>query len=302
MKIGAIDIGTNSMRLLTTDLIDNKLTNRKKYVNTTRIGQGVNENGFITEEAMERNINALKEYHDKCLDYGCEKIYCMGTSALRDSKNRSEFIKRAKDEAGIDVNVVDGEIEAKLGFSGVTNGIDKEGDILVIDIGGGSTEFIFGNKEGIERNVSINIGALRLTEKYLSEGYSDSAFSDMREFINEQIKDIVSYLNEKEIECVCGIGGTITSLSAVNQNLEVYSMEKVHGSVITREEVQKMMDKFVSCSDEERKHINGLQPKRADIIAAGTEILICIMDNLSKKDVVVSEYDNLEGIAYSSIL
>ncbi|WP_414698170.1 Ppx/GppA family phosphatase [Peptacetobacter sp. AB845] len=302
MKIGAIDIGTNSMRLLTTDLIDNKLTNRKKYVNTTRIGQGVDENGFITEEAMERNINALKEYHDKCLDYGCEKIYCMGTSALRDSKNRSEFIKRAKDEAGIDVNVVDGEIEAKLGFSGVTNGIDKEGDILVIDIGGGSTEFIFGNKEGIERNVSINIGALRLTEKYLSEGYSDSAFSDMREFINEQIKDIVSYLNEKEIECVCGIGGTITSLSAVNQNLEVYSMEKVHGSVITREEVQKMMDKFVSCSDEERKHINGLQPKRADIIAAGTEILICIMDNLSKKEVVVSEYDNLEGIAYSSIL
>ena len=302
MKIGAIDIGTNSMRLLTTDLIDNKLTNRKKYVNTTRIGQGVDENGFITEEAIERNINALKEYHDKCLDYGCEKIYCMGTSALRDSKNRSEFIKRAKDEAGIDVNVVDGEIEAKLGFSGVTNGIDKEGDILVIDIGGGSTEFIFGNKEGIERNVSINIGALRLTEKYLSEGYSDSAFSDMREFINEQIKDIVSYLNEKEIECVCGIGGTITSLSAVNQNLEVYSMEKVHGSVITREEVQKMMDKFVSCSDEERKHINGLQPKRADIIAAGTEILICIMDNLSKKEVVVSEYDNLEGIAYSSIL
>lgn len=302
MKIGAIDIGTNSMRLLTTDLIDNKLTNRKKYVNTTRIGQGVDENGFITEEAMERNINALKEYHDKCLDYGCEKIYCMGTSALRDSKNRSEFIKRAKEESGIDVNVVDGEIEAKLGFSGVTNGIDKEGDILVIDIGGGSTEFIFGNKEGIERNVSINIGALRLTEKYLSEGYSDSAFSDMREFINEQIKDIVSYLNEKEIECVCGIGGTITSLSAVNQNLEVYSMEKVHGSVITREEVQKMMDKFVSCSDEERKHINGLQPKRADIIAAGTEILICIMDNLSKKEVVVSEYDNLEGIAYSSIL
>lgn len=302
MKIGAIDIGTNSMRLLTTDLIDNKLTNRKKYVNTTRIGQGVDENGFITEEAMERNINALKEYHDKCLDYGCEKIYCMGTSALRDSKNRSEFIKRSKDEAGIDVNVVDGEIEAKLGFSGVTNGIDKEGDILVIDIGGGSTEFIFGNKEGIERNVSINIGALRLTEKYLSEGYSDSAFSDMRKFINEQIKDIVSYLNEKEIECVCGIGGSITSLSAVNQNLEVYSMEKVHGSVITREEVQKMMDKFVSCSDEERKHINGLQPKRADIIAAGTEILICIMDNLSKKEVVVSEYDNLEGIAYSSIL
>ncbi len=98
MKIGAIDIGTNSMRLLTADLVDGKLNDRKKYVNTTRIGQGVDENGFITEEAMKRNINAIKEYHDICVEYGCEKIYCMGTSALRDSKNRSEFIKRAKDE------------------------------------------------------------------------------------------------------------------------------------------------------------------------------------------------------------
>lgn len=302
MKIGAIDIGTNSMRLLTTDLVDNKLVDRKKYVNTTRIGQGVDENGFITDEAMDRNIAALKEYHDKCEEYGCEKIYCMGTSALRDSKNRDEFIKRAKDEAGIDVNVVEGEIEARLGFSGVTNGIEKEGDILVIDIGGGSTEFIFGNRDGIKRNISINIGALRLTEKFLSKGYTDNAFSDMKEFIYEEIKEIVEYLREKEIECICGIGGTITSLSAVNQNLEVYSMDKVHGSKITREEVESMMNRFVECSDEDRKHINGLQPKRADIISAGTEILICIMDSLSKKEVVVSEYDNLEGMAYSTIL
>lgn len=302
MKIGAIDIGTNSMRLLTTDLVDNRLIDRKKYVNTTRIGQGVDENGFITDEAMDRNIAALKEYHDKCEEYGCEKIYCMGTSALRDSKNRDEFIKRAKDEAGIDVNVVEGEIEARLGFSGVTNGIEKEGDILVIDIGGGSTEFIFGNRDGIKRNISINIGALRLTEKFLSKGYTDKAFSDMKEFIYEEIKEIVEYLREKEIECICGIGGTITSLSAVNQNLEVYSMDKVHGSKITREEVESMMNRFVECSDEDRKHINGLQAKRADIISAGTEILICIMDSLSKKEVVVSEYDNLEGMAYSTIL
>lgn len=263
MKIGAIDIGTNSMRLLTADLVDGKLIDRKKYVNTTRIGQGVDENGFITREAMDRNINALKEYRDICVEYGCEKIYCMGTSALRDSKNRSEFIKRAYDEASIDVNVVDGEVEAKLGFSGVARGIDIEGDILVIDIGGGSTEFIFGNKDGIKKNVSINIGALRLTEKFLLNGYTEIAFSEMREFINNQISDIISYLKENEIGCVCGIGGTITSLSAVNQNLEVYSMEKVHGSKITKEEIYKMLDRFIKCSDDERKHINGLQPKKS---------------------------------------
>lgn len=148
----------------------------------------------------------------------------------------------------------------------------------------------------------FQIGALRLTEKFLSKGYTDKAFSDMKEFIYEEIKEIVEYLRDKEIECICGIGGTITSLSAVNQNLEVYSMDKVHGSKITREEVESMMNRFIECSDEDRKHINGLQPKRADIISAGTEILICIMDSLSKKEVVVSEYDNLEGMAYSTIL
>lgn len=298
MKIGVIDIGTNSMRLLTANLIDKKLTDRKKYVNTTRIGQGVDENGFITDEAMNRNIDALKEYHEKCVEYGCEKIYCIGTSALRDSKNKIEFIKRAESESNICVEVIDGDLEAKLGFLGVISSIEVEGNILVLDIGGGSTEFIFGNKDGIKKNISLNIGALRLTEKFLSNGYSEESLLNMKSFIKENIKDVVKYLRQEDISCICGIGGTITSLSAVNQDLKEYSMEKVHGSKIKIEEVRNMLNRFINCSDDERKHINGLQPKRADIITAGTEILVCIMEDISEEEIIVSEYDNLEGMIY----
>ena len=170
MKIGAIDIGTNSMRLLIADYNDNKIENRKKYINTTRIGQGVDQDGYITNEALERNLKALKEFSDKCNEEKCEKVYCMGTSALRDSKNGQDFINEAKKLTNIDVKIICGEEESNLGFMGVLEGTegDKKEDILVIDIGGGSTEFVVGNEEGIKFCKSENVGALRMTEKFIT--------------------------------------------------------------------------------------------------------------------------------------
>ena len=152
MKIGTIDIGTNSMRLLVADYKNNKIETRKKYVNTTRIGQGVDKDGYIIEEALERNLKALKEFSEICKKEECEEVYCMGTSALRDSKNGQEFVTRAKALTGIDVNIICGDEESNLGFMGVLQGTDgdKKEDILVLDIGGGSTEFIVGNEEGIK--------------------------------------------------------------------------------------------------------------------------------------------------------
>ena len=125
MKIGTIDIGTNSMRLLTAVYKDGKIIDRKKYVNTTRIGQGVDDKGYISKEAIDRNIQALKEFKAICDEEGCEYICCMGTSALRDSKNSDEFIKLAKKESGIDVEVITGERESNLGFLGVLEGVEK---------------------------------------------------------------------------------------------------------------------------------------------------------------------------------
>lgn len=297
MKIGAIDIGTNSMRLLVAEYIDGKLYNREKFVNTTRIGQGVDSEGYISEEAIERNIKALKEFSDIANEKGCEYIYCIGTSALRDSKNGNEFIDLAKVETNLDVDIISGEEESNLGFIGVLQGLDDTNNILVLDIGGGSTEFILGDESGIKYAKSENVGALRMTEKFLvTDPICENEFEDMSNFIEETISDTINILKEKNIRQIVGIGGTITSVSAINQELETYSMEKIHGSKVNEKELDNILQNLKKMTLNDKKNIKGLQPKRADIITAGVRILNIIMKKLEKENIIVSEYDNLEGL------
>ncbi|MBP3906972.1 MAG: Ppx/GppA family phosphatase [Peptostreptococcaceae bacterium] len=297
MKIGAIDIGTNSMRLLVAEYIDGKLYNREKFVNTTRIGQGVDSEGYISEEAIERNIKALKEFSDIANEKGCEYIYCIGTSALRDSKNGNEFIDLAKVETNLDVDIISGEEESNLGFIGVLQGLDDTNNILVLDIGGGSTEFILGDESGIKYAKSENVGALRMTEKFLAtDPICENEFEDMSNFIEETISDTINILREKNIRQIVGIGGTITSVSAINQELETYFMEKIHGSKVNEKELDNILQNLKKMTLNDKKNIKGLQPKRADIITAGVRILNIIMKKLEKENIIVSEYDNLEGL------
>ena len=297
MKIGTIDIGTNSMRLLIADYMDGNLVNRKKYVNTTRIGQGVDEQGYISEDAIERNIDALVEFSRICKKEECQKVYCMGTSALRDSKNKEAFINLAKEKADINVDIISGEKESHLGFMGVLEGLDEVEDILVVDIGGGSTEFIIGNEEGIRFSKSENVGALRMTEKFLNQDpINENEFKQMSDFIYDEIKTTLDCIKNDNVKKIVGIGGTITSLSAINQELEVYSMEKIHNSKITLSEIELILQKLKKMTLNDKKSLKGLQPKRADIITAGVEILHTIMKNLEIEEITVSEYDNLEGL------
>ena len=299
MKIGTIDIGTNSMRLLIADYKNNKIENRKKYINITRIGQGVDDKGYITEEALERNLNALKEFTDKCIEEKCEKVYCMGTSALRDSKNGQDFVNRAKELTNIDVKIICGEEESNLGFMGVLEGAggDKSNYILVLDIGGGSTEFIVGNEDGIKFCKSENVGALRMTEKFITtDPISDEEFNKMSDFIEETISSTLDKIKGMHVSKLVGIGGAITSLSAMNQQLEVYSMEKVHNSVVTKKDLEKILQNLKKMTLSDKKTIKGLQPKRADIITAGVKILHIVMEKLEIEKIMISEYDNLEGL------
>ena len=299
MKIGTIDIGTNSMRLLIADYKNNKIENRKKYINITRIGQGVDDKGYITEEALERNLNALKEFADKCIEEKCEKVYCMGTSALRDSKNGQDFVNRAKELTNIDVKIICGEEESNLGFMGVLEGAggDKSNYILVLDIGGGSTEFIVGNEDGIKFCKSENVGALRMTEKFITtDPISDEEFNKMSDFIEKTISSTLDKIKGMHVSKLVGIGGAITSLSAMNQQLEVYSMEKVHNSVVTKKDLEKILQNLKKMTLSDKKTIKGLQPKRADIITAGVKILHIVMENLEFEEIMISEYDNLEGL------
>ena len=302
MKIGNIDIGTNSMRLLIAEYKDGKIINRKKYVNTTRIGQGVDSQGYITDEAIERNINALIEFSKICKEEECKEIYCMGTSALRDSKNKELFIKLAKEKANINVDIISGEKESNLGFMGVLQGVENPEDILVIDIGGGSTEFIIGNKNGIRFAKSENVGALRMTEKFLKQDpINETEFKNMSDFIYEEIKDTLKYIEKDGVQKIVGIGGTITSLSAINQKMESYSMDKIHNSKVTLGEIELILQNLKKMTLNDKKNLKGLQPKRADIITAGVEILYTIMKNIEINEIIVSEYDNLEGLMCQNI-
>ena len=297
MKIGTIDIGTNSMRLLIADYNNGKIENRKKHVNTTRIGQGVDKEGYISEEALQRNINALEEFANICKVEECQAIYCMGTSALRDSKNGNIFVDRAKQKTNMNVEIISGNEESNLGFMGVLEGLDTDEQILVIDIGGGSTEFILGDREGIKFAKSENVGALRMTEKFLAKDPIDTnEFSSMSKFIYSEIKDTIDYIKSKQIKKLVGIGGTITSLSAMNQELEVYSMEKIHNSEVSIKNIKDILQNLKQMTLNDKKTLKGLQPKRADIITAGVEILNIIMENLEIEKIIVSEYDNLEGL------
>lgn len=299
MRVGTIDIGTNSMRLLIADYKDNKIENRNKYINTTRIGQGVDQDGYITKDAIERNLKALKVFYDKCKEEECDNVYCMGTSALRDSKNGHDFVDEAKKLTGIDVKVISGEEESNLGFRGVLEGTEgnKKDDILVIDIGGGSTEFIVGNEEGIKFCKSENVGALRMTEKFINtDPIIDKEFNDMTIFIERTISSTIDKLKTMNISKLVGIGGTITSLSAMNQQLDVYSMEKIHNSAVTKKDLEKILQNLKIMTLNDKKTLKGLQPKRADIITAGVKILHIVMEKLEFEKIMISEYDNLEGL------
>ena len=294
MKIGAIDIGTNSMRLLVADYVDGKFFDRQKFINTTRIGQDVDKEGFISEKAIERNVNALKDFVNLAKNEKCQDIFVIGTSALRDSKNKEEFLKKAE----VNVEIISGECEANLGFMGVCEGIEAERDILVIDIGGGSTEFIVGDKKsGIKYSRSENVGALRLKERFLKQDPIDpKEYAEFEDFVKKTIQDTIEDLKLFNIKMVVGIGGTITSLCAMNQSLEIYSMDKIHNSYLTFKEVQSLLERLKGLSLNEKQQFKGLQPKRADIITAGSGILHIIMKSLNAQKIIVSEFDNLEGL------
>lgn len=304
MRVGAIDIGTNSMRLLIADVDNDKLYNREKYVNVTRIGKGVDKNGMISEKAIERNIKSLDDYVKIAKSKNCSKIKVIGTSALRDSKNKEEFVKRAEKITGVRVDIIDGDMEAKLGFFGVKNLVDRDSYTLIVDIGGGSTEFTMCDKDkNIVFSKSEDIGVVRLTERCIkSDPPCEKELIYLDSEIIKSLENTISYLKTYQIAKIIGIGGTFTSISSMIQELEPYSMEKVHKFVITYKSLIKQYEKLKSKTLEEKQMIKGLQPQRADVILAGVSIIKTFLKMIDFDKVIVSEYDNLEGLIYSIMM
>ena len=298
---GVVDIGTNSCRLFMAEVEKNSegySIKRKLYkeLEITKLGEKVNDNGYLLDSAMNRTSKVLKSYSDKMISYGVtEKMVC-ATSATRDSSNRDEFIASVKNESGLEIKCITGDEEAKLSFKGAVD--DIEGDLLLIDIGGGSTEFIKGSGDNINFMKSFNIGAVRVTEKFFeNDNHSEENIRSAEQWIKNEIEEIKELISKKFL--LAGVAGTVTTNVTVLEKMAEYDAEKVHRYKLTMENIDENIKLYLSKNIEERKKIKGLPPKRAEVIIAGTFILKWIMEILGRDEILVSENDILEGMMES---
>lgn len=285
-----IDIGTNSCRLFIAHVEDGKITDKLlKLMEITRLGQDVDKTRVLRQDAMDRTIETLKFYRKKIDEYGVEEVKVTATSATRDSKNREEFISRVKSETNLEIHCITGEEEGRLSFSGAVSEFDET--IMVFDIGGGSTEFILGDKNNIEYIESFNVGAVRVGEKF---------FKEKVELLNGEVwvKEILKKLSKYKDQSfrLVGVAGTVTTHVSVLLEMEEYDTDRVHMYRLIKKDILKNLDKFLSLSLEERKKIPGLHPKRAEVIIPGTYLLLWIMEVLERDEIIVSESDILEGM------
>lgn len=296
MRIAVIDIGTNSCRLLILNYTNNELTVLKQGLTITRLGEGVDSTGSLKEMAMNRVEVALENYAVELKNYGVKKAKIVGTSALRDVNNASILLDRVYRKIGLRIEIISGEEEAAYNYQGVMFDLVDDNFIL-IDIGGGSTEFIWQDSDSIKYK-SLNIGSVRMTERHLKDT-SRSIFDNELLAIEQDIsKTIIEKLNIKKnsLQAV-GLGGTITTLAAVNQKLLDYDPDKIHNYRLTYGEIDDIKQELSGMTLQQRKSVPGLQPGRADVIIAGTVILQVIMKKLSLDEIIVSEHDILYGLA-----
>lgn len=293
---GVIDIGTNSCRLFIAEL-ENTSEGKKikrelvKDVEIVKLGEGVNKTHNLNPEAIKRTLDCLKKYKEKASSYGVENIRAFATSAVRDAENREVFLQEVS-KLGIKIECISGKTEAALNFLG--NSLVFKDRILVVDIGGGSTEFTLGKDKTIDFIQSINIGAVRATEKFFSDNdYSDEKIEKCRSWIRKNL-EILKTIKDRDFKLI-GVAGTATTQISVRDKMEIYDSSKVHMATLTLDELKENLSLFLSKNFEERKKIVGLEEKRADVIIAGTLILLTILEELKQDKIIISESDNLSG-------
>lgn len=290
-----IDIGTNSCRLFVAEIEKDKENikiKKKLYKETkiTKLGKYINPDTSIQELGMEIVTNTIKYYVEKAKEYNVSELIGFATSATREAKNKDIFLKKIYDETKVKIKCISGEEEAGLTFSGAISEFSNK--IVLFDIGGGSTEIIFGDKNKIEYLKSFKVGAVRETETFFKNDSYEKIDECMLD-IKKRLSDI-SILKEKDFSLV-GVAGTVTTNVSVKEKMIHYDTTKVHGYTITKEDLKENLKKYLSKNLEERKKIEGLQPERADSVIGGTIIILIIMDILEKDKIIVSECDNLEG-------
>jgi exopolyphosphatase/guanosine-5'-triphosphate,3'-diphosphate pyrophosphatase len=301
-RLASIDCGTNSIRLLVGDPSgDSTFTMLDRRMRITRLGQGVDATGELAPEAIERTMTVLREYREAMDELGVDRVRIAATSAARDAGNRDEFFDAAEELIGARPELLSGTEEGHLSFLGATADVDKsDGPFLVVDIGGGSTEFIAGTDRA-EGVISIDMGCVRLTEKELHHD------PPLPEELSIALSMIDAYLDDvrREVPAVddaktfIGVAGTITTVAAVEIGLAEYDREAIHHFHLTRAAAEDVFRTLATESRQARIANPGLEEARADVIVGGCCILVAVFRSFGFDECLVSEADILDGLLYS---
>jgi exopolyphosphatase / guanosine-5'-triphosphate,3'-diphosphate pyrophosphatase len=308
-RVASIDCGTNSIRLLVADVpADGAHTDLLRRMEVVRLGQGVDATGRLAPEAIERTRTVLVEYEAQARNLGATAVRMVATSATRDAANRSDFEDMVVAVLGQGPDVVDGTEEAELSFIGATASLDTAAaahgvvpprpPFLVVDIGGGSTEFVLGDTHGVRAARSVDVGCVRLTERHL-HGDPPSAEQVRRteDDIREALARVVADVPVAEAATLIGVAGSVTTVAAIALDLPEYDPVAIHGSSIEVKAVREVTAYLLAATRERRAAMPVMHPGRVDVIGAGALLLRVIMDEFGLSEVVVSEHDILDGIA-----
>jgi exopolyphosphatase/guanosine-5'-triphosphate,3'-diphosphate pyrophosphatase len=304
-RVAAIDCGTNSIRLLVADLSgDAPLAELTRRMEIVRLGEGVDRTGRLAPAAIERTRVALAGYAAELRDLGAERVRMVATSASRDALNAAEFSTMVVDTLGVAPEVISGDEEARLSFTGAVRGLDEQPPYLVVDIGGGSTEFVVGSSTdrggAVDAAISVDIGCVRMTERHLAgdpptAGEIAAAEAD----ITAAVDTALAAVPGRTAKTLVGLAGSVTTLAAIALGLTRYQPERVNGARISYDQVAKVTGDLLAMPVARRLEIPVMHPGRADVIGAGALILRIIMERAEAPAMIASEHDILDGIAWS---
>ena len=301
-RVAAIDCGTNSIRLLIADISGGKFKEVLRDMEIVRLGQGVDENKSFHPDAINRTLAAVEKFKNQLAGKGVEKIRFCATSATRDAANRDLFIDGVRQILGVEVEVIPGEEEARLSFNGATKELlQSDTPFLVVDIGGGSTEFVYGNKE-VEFAKSVDIGCVRMSERHLKSqpvemGQVAQAIID----IDKAIAQAAAVVPISTAKTLVAVAGTATTIAAAALELETYDRYAIHLSRIPAEKVHKVSAAFQAMTKSDISKLGFMHPGRVDVITAGSLVLSRVMAATGATEFVASESDILDGMAWSLI-
>jgi len=298
-RVAAVDVGTNSVRLLIAEPVEGGLHQIERLMTVTRLGQGVDATGRLHNDALQRTLDCIAGYAERWSTAGVTRLRIAATSAVRDASNREVFFDGVRAIAGVDAEVLSGEEEARTAFLGATKGLKAAAPYLVLDIGGGSTEFILGDSAP-SAQTSRQLGCVRLTERSL---HTDPPTADERAaalaVIDTELDAVEELFDPRQAATLIGVAGTVTTIAALHLDLPQYLPERIHGTRVPVAAVDAISERLAAMTVAQRAALGPMASGREDVIVGGALILLAVMRRFGFAEVLVSESDILDGLALS---